>query len=69
VIVLYRRNRRTVEALVDRGWRVVGEDEIETAGDPVVGSGPTVVVLDGDELSRARGGPRCMTMPLERDPL
>jgi arginine deiminase len=35
----------------------------------VVGRGPTVVVLDGDELSRARGGPRCMTMPLERDPL
>jgi arginine deiminase len=69
VIVLYRRNRRTVEALVERGWRVVGEVEIESGGDPVVGRGPTVVVLDGDELSRARGGPRCMTMPLERDPL
>ena len=37
------------------------------AGEPVVGHGPTVVTLWANELSRARGGPRCMTMPLERD--
>ena len=26
-----------------------------------------VILLRAQELSRARGGPRCMTMPLERD--
>ena len=66
VIFLYRRNRSTVDELVRRGWRVLGEEEA-VAGEPLLGRGPTVVTLQGNELSRARGGPRCMTMPLERD--
>ncbi|HXT19565.1 MAG TPA: arginine deiminase family protein [Thermoanaerobaculia bacterium] len=28
-----------------------------------------MITFSGRELSRARGGPRCMTMPLEREPL
>lgn len=32
-------------------------------------SGVTVLKFNGSELSRGRGGPRCMSMPLERDPL
>lgn len=69
VIVLYRRNRRTVEELERRGFRVIGEEDVLEGGAGVVGHGPTVVTLLGNELSRARGGPRCMTMPLERDAL
>ena len=34
----------------------------------LLGQGRTVVTFLGNELSRARGGPRCMTMPLERAP-
>ncbi len=68
VIVLYRRNRRTVEELARRGWRVLDAERV-AAGEPVVGAGRTVVTLWANELSRARGGPRCMAMPLERDPL
>jgi arginine deiminase len=69
VILLYRRNRRTVEELGARGWRVLSDEDVLERGEPVVGRGPTVVVLPDNELSRARGGPRCMTMPLERDSL
>ena len=69
VIALYRRNRRTVEELASRGWRAMDCEEALKDGVDLVGQGPTVVTLRDHELSRARGGPRCMTMPLERDPL
>ena len=67
VIVLYRRNRATIEELAGRGFRVLSEEDVVENGVPVLGQGPTVVALGGHELSRARGGPRCMTMPLERE--
>jgi arginine deiminase len=69
VIFLYRRNRRTLDELDRRGWRIVGEEEILARGEVLVGEGPTAITLVGNELSRARGGPRCMAMPLERDSL
>lgn len=69
VIVLYRRNRRTVDELVRRGWRVLEDRQVLDDGEAVLGHGPTVISLSGPELSRARGGPRCMTAPLERDSL
>ena len=69
VIATYRRNRFTTEELARRGWRVVAEEDVIAGGEALLGEGPTVVTLLDNELSRARGGPRCMTMPLERDPL
>jgi arginine deiminase len=69
LILLYRRNQKTLEALARRGWRVLPEDEVRAGKHDLVGGGPAVVYLWCNELSRARGGPRCMTMPLERDPL
>lgn len=69
VIFLYRRNRRTLDELSARGWRILGEEEVLEDDIPLLGHGPTVVTLLGNELSRARGGPRCMTMPLLRDEL
>lgn len=67
VIVLYQRNSVTIDLLARRGWRVLSENDVLVEGAEIVGAGPTVVTLVGNELSRARGGPRCMTMPLERE--
>jgi arginine deiminase len=69
LILLYRRNRRTLEALAQRGWRILTEDEALSGEHDLTAGGPTAIALYFNELSRARGGPRCMTMPLERDPL
>lgn len=67
VIFLYHKNRHTTDGLAARGWRVLTEEEALRA--PDLGSGKTVITFSGRELSRARGGPRCMTMPLERESL
>jgi arginine deiminase len=69
LILLYKRNRKTMEELSRRGWRVLDEAEAAAGKHDLIGGGPAVIALDCSELSRARGGPRCMTMPLERDPL
>jgi arginine deiminase len=67
--VLYRRNHKTIEALGKRGWRVLPEEEVVAGQHDLLDGRPAVLTLFSNELSRARGGPRCMTMPLERDPI
>jgi arginine deiminase len=69
LILLYRRNRKTLEELASRGWRILFEEEALSGRHDLLAGGPTAVALYSNELSRARGGPRCMTMPLEREPL
>lgn len=71
VILLYERNVRTAEALAKHGYHIVYEDdlllgrtELETWTNKKY-----ALQIAGNELSRARGGPRCMTMPLEREEL
>jgi len=71
IILLYERNVRTAEALARHGYHIVYEDdlllgrtELETWTNKKY-----ALQIAGNELSRARGGPRCMTMPLEREEL
>lgn len=67
VIFSYSRNVGTAEALAKEGYHVLPVRQLL--------ADPTVNLLDGrkyliqlecGELSRARGGPRCMTFPLAR---
>jgi arginine deiminase len=69
LILLYRRNRKTMDALARRGWRILREEEVVAGKHDLLNGGPAAISLQCNELSRARGGPRCMTMPLERDPV
>src|SRR6185436_5730056 len=69
IILLYERNVKTAEELDHHGYHLVYEDdlllgrtELETWTDTKY-----AIQMQGHELSRARGGPRCMTMPLERE--
>ena len=68
VITSYTRNEATAEELSRAGYRVVParallhDDSIN-----LLDGGKYLVQIESGELSRARGGPRCMTMPLSRD--
>ncbi|MEA2162575.1 MAG: arginine deiminase [Thermoanaerobaculia bacterium] len=71
IILLYERNVRTAEELAAHGYHIIYEDdlllgrtELETWTDTKY-----AIQMAGHELSRARGGPRCMTMPLVREDL
>jgi len=68
LVVGYDRNRHTFDAMRDHGFHVVdAEHFLDFYGDAGVPDGARIAVkLEGDELSRGRGGPRCMTMPLSR---
>ena len=67
VVFVYRRNRETTAEFARHGWRVLTEEQVLDDGEEILGNGPTVVTVRGHELSRARGGPHCMTMALQRD--
>ncbi|MCB9760168.1 MAG: arginine deiminase [Alphaproteobacteria bacterium] len=75
VVVGYARNNRTAAAMAAAGFRVLDTeafltelqrdfggdyDRLETSGRRYA------VQIDGPELSRGRGGPRCLTCPIER---
>jgi arginine deiminase len=67
VIVLYSRNQATAGELAAAGYRIVMAGDLIADPDmDLLSGGKVAVLLESAELSRARGGPRCMTMPLSR---
>ena len=72
VVIGYDRNVKTEKEFRQRGFVVLRSSEIirrVEAGEPIddVITGDTLILLPSGELSRARGGTHCMSMPLLRD--
>ncbi len=68
VVVGYERNQVTYDALRDHGYHVVEAEAFLAyhAGNAISSNHKVAIQLRGHELSRGRGGPRCMTMPILR---
>jgi arginine deiminase len=69
VVLIYDRNERTAEELARAGYAVVDEADLllGRAELDLRQAKKYAVRLAAHELSRARGGPRCMAMPLWRE--
>jgi len=73
VVLGYDRNDRSVEAFKANGFQIISVEEvierIETGETDITTLENTLILMPSAELSRARGGFRCMSMPLLRDPI
>jgi arginine deiminase len=71
VILGYDRNDKTVEAFRENGFKIIEAEELlnklESDKMSIDDMQDTLILMPSAELSRARGGFHCMSMPLLRD--
>lgn len=67
--ITYARNEATLVELVGAGFRVVTAVNLLTGQEWLEEGERGIITVEGSELVRGGGGPRCMTLPLRREAL
>jgi arginine deiminase len=69
VILTYQRNVETCKDLNRAGYMCINADEVLRPSFTPSLTQKTAILIEGHELCRARGGIRCLTHPLLREPV
>ena len=62
-------HEHTLRACESAGFKIVNAKDVIKHPSLIQNKSPMVVTVEGSELSRGGGGPRCMTCPLLREPV
>ena len=69
-IIMYNCNDKTIEELEKNGYKHITsqlfKDDIDSFEKILRSDSKVVISIDGSELVKGRGGPRCMTLPIKR---
>ena len=69
-IIMYNCNDKTIQELVKNDYKHITselfEEDILTFEKILRSDSKVVISIDGSELVKGRGGPRCMTLPIAR---
>lgn len=67
VVLSYARNEATLCEMQKMGFKIISAVAFLTGQERLREGERAVITFEGGELVRGGGGPRCMTLPLERD--